>query len=68
MADDYIAKAGDVLDDVCLRHYGRVGVLDAVLAANRGLAAIGPVLPAGHKIRLPDPPTPVTAAIVRLWD
>jgi phage tail protein X len=68
MAVEYRVKAGDVLDDVCQRHYGRTDMLTAVLAANKGLAAMGPVMPAGLLINLPDAPVPVATASVRLWD
>lgn len=68
MAVEYRAKAGDVLDDVCRRHYGRNDMLTAVLTANKGLAAIGPVMPAGLLITLPDAPIPVATATLRLWD
>jgi phage tail protein X len=38
-----------------------------VLAANPGLAALGPVYPAGVLITLPPLPVPVEAGQVRLW-
>jgi phage tail protein X len=60
---------GDVLDELCGRHYGdRPWSLDTVLAANRGLAAIGAVMPSGVLITFPDPePAPPDAQHVRLW-
>lgn len=67
MAVDYRTKDGDVLDDLCWRHYGRADMVVAVLEVNRGLAAKGAILPAGLLVSLPDAPAPVTAA-VRLWD
>ena len=36
---------GDVLDEVCWRHYGREEAVPAVLAANPGLTAAHAVLP-----------------------
>jgi phage tail protein X len=61
---------GDMLDAICLDHYGQVtGVEEIVLAANPTLAEIGPVLPAGIIIDLPDMPSQQeTVDIVRLWD
>ena len=59
---------GDVLDQICWRHYGREDTVPAVLAANPGLADAEPVLPAGVAIVLPElPPPPEPAAAVQLW-
>ena len=60
---------GDVLDALCWRHYGRGDAVPAVLDANPGLAALGPELPAGRILALPDLPAPERrAAAVRLWE
>lgn len=64
----YRTKDGDVLDWVCWRHYGREDAVVSVLEANRGLAALGPVLPAGIDVLLPDIDTQVESETVRLWD
>ncbi len=66
----YRTTDGDVVDDVCRRFYGQeAGAVEAVLAANPGLADLGPVLPAGMVIDLPDLPRPLeTIPTVRLWD
>ena len=61
---------GDFLDDLVAQHYGveaASGALNAVLAANPGLAARGPVLPAGLTIVLPDL-APTDTGVLRLWD
>jgi phage tail protein X len=59
---------GEMLDQVAHRHYkGRPGALDVVIAANPGLSKIGPVLPAGVDIVLPDLPE-VKNEGVTLWD
>ena len=69
MADTtYRTLAGDVLDWICWRYYGRQsGAVEAVLAANVGLAERGAVYPAGLVIRLPDLAEPVRQP-TRLWD
>lgn len=60
---------GDVLDAICLAHYGpRQDAFEAVLEANPGLAARGPVLPGGVNIKLPGLPEAERLATVRLWD
>lgn len=64
----YRTKTGDVLDLICHRHYGdRPHSVEAVYDANPGLAAHGPVLPAGLVITLPDA-APAPPATIRLWD
>ncbi len=67
----YRAKAGDVLDDICWRHYGSLDVLDSFVRANPGLAAHGGSLPAGTIVELPDAADLTSTArdaLVRLWD
>lgn len=65
----YRCSEGDVLDAICLAHYGRTGTVEAVLAINPGLGSHGPILPAGLVITLPNlgPATKVRHTI-RLWD
>lgn len=69
MARNYRTKDGDTVDWICWRAYGRLGagMVERVLAANPGLAELGPLLPAGHLIRLPDEPSPAIERRVRLW-
>ncbi|MFA5688564.1 MAG: tail protein X [Kiritimatiellales bacterium] len=69
----YTTKDGDMVDAICFRRYGRsAGITEAVLAANIGLAAHGPILPAGIEINLPDYGTPEKRPekkeTVQLWD
>lgn len=64
------ANQGDTLDSICYRIYGRTaGVTEAALEANTGLADLGPVLPAGTLITLPEPADAVqpTPDFVQLW-
>jgi len=51
----FTTKAGDTVDYVCAKYYGATngGRVEAVFAANPGLADYGPILPAGVKITLP---------------
>lgn len=45
------------------------GYVEAVLAANRGLADLGSILPIGTQLLLPDrPPVPDAAPAITLWD
>jgi phage tail protein X len=65
----YESKQGDMLDAVCHAYYkGRSGATEAVLDANPGLAKLGPVLPLGTLIELPDLAPVESVATVSLWD
>ena len=65
----YTTKRGDVLDKVCHDYYGeRPGAYEYVLNANPGLSKIGPVLPAGLVITMPDLPAPKNTSTVLLWE
>lgn len=70
MVQTVSTQAGDMVDLLCWRHLGRTdGVTEATLALNPGLAARGPVLPAGITITLPDPPSALRVReTVKLWD
>jgi len=64
-----IALQGDTLDVICVRHYGlTLGVVETVLAANPGLAELGPVLPHGITVELPDVQTSPVQETVNLWE
>lgn len=66
----YVALDGDTLDLIAFRRYGTVAAVRRVQAANPGLTALGPRLPAGTRVRLPEievaPEEEV--AVVQLWD
>jgi phage tail protein X len=64
------AQQGDTLDLICQRHLGRTaGVVEAALEANPGLAALGPVLPMGTTVMLPDQsPAAAQTSLLQLWD
>lgn len=67
---EVIAQQGDTLDTLCWRHYGRTaGVVEAVLEANPGLADLGPILPHGQRVTLPEQaPQPQRQNLINLWD
>ena len=62
--------AGETVDLICRRHYGdESGYAEAVYDANRGLAALGAILPAGVVILLPEVAAAAEADTpIRLWD
>ena len=65
----YRTRAGDRLDLICQKHYQRqAGVVEAVLQANPGLAARGPILPEDWLLELPDLPEAARPPTVRLWE
>ena len=58
---------GDMLDSICHANYGYMaGTVEAVFAANPGLASMHQPYVAGLLIVLPDLPEPRTD-IVQLW-
>lgn len=65
-----IALQGDTVDLLCLRHLGATaGVTEATYRLNPGLADLGPILPLGLAITLPDlPATTARIETVQLWD
>lgn len=64
------AHQGDTLDALCWRHLGRTrGVVERALELNPGLADLGPVLPHGLEVQLPEIKTgPPIVKTVALWD
>ncbi|AZB63852.1 phage tail protein [Cereibacter sphaeroides] len=65
----YRSKDGDTADGIAWQVYGRQDgrLVEALLEANPGLADLGPVLPAGLRLSIPDAPEPVVTQGVRLW-
>jgi phage tail protein X len=66
------ALQNDTVDAICQRIYGAtVGRVEAVLEANRGLAALGCFLPMGTALTLPDAAdvaTSTDSTLINLWD
>lgn len=64
------AMQGDTIDAICQRHYGRTAaVTEQVLAANPGLAELGPILPQGTLLELPEQAAPPqNNNMIQLWD
>jgi len=65
------ATQGETLDLVIRRAYGTVtaDLLAAALEANPGLAALGPILPTGTLVSLPDADTTTpTVTTITLWN
>lgn len=65
------AIQGDTLDSLCYREKGDVqGYLETVIAANPGLADLGPILPMGTIVNLPEVASTgkINTATVNLWD
>lgn len=65
-----IAAQGNTVDSLCWQYYGRTaGVTEAVLDANPGLADLGPIIPHGTAVILPDAaPQLEQRQVVNLWD
>ena len=63
----HLTRDGDMVDRSVWDHYGDLGQLDAVFAANPGLARRGARLPAGVEIHLPHRPVTAVQTPVRQW-
>ena len=57
----------DTVDLIAWRHYGDTSMVEAILAANPGLAAHGATLPLGLAVTLP-PAVKPTSRTITLWD
>ena len=64
----YRVQDGDVLDAICIAHYGSTDMIAAVLEANPGLAGKGAQIPSGTIITSPADSSAPTTATTRLWD
>ncbi|CAM3017332.1 tail protein X [Acinetobacter celticus] len=64
------AIQNDTVDAICWRNYGRSsGVVEAVLEQNAHIANLGPLLPMGTKIFLPEIQTQQNKTqSIQLWD
>lgn len=64
------ANQNDTVDAICYRVFGRTGaVTEQVLELNPGLADLGPILPQGTAVTLPDiVQQPQRTDTVQLWD
>lgn len=66
----YRTSQGDTADYIAWKFYGTQDgrVVEQLVDANPGLADIGPVLPAGMLLTLPDIQPATADQVVRLWD
>jgi phage tail protein X len=66
----YVTREGDTADLIAFKYYGTTDarVVERMLEVNTGLADIGPILPAGISITLPEIDTTEKIQGVRLWD
>lgn len=64
-----IAHQQDTVDSLCYRHLGSSAAVEQVLLLNPGLAALGPELPMGTRVTLPDiSPPAMQTTLIQLWD
>lgn len=70
MSKTIYSLQNDTVDAICWRNYGRSsGVVEAVLEANSHLSELGPLLPMGTKIQLPEIQTQQNKTqSIQLWD
>lgn len=68
MADPYTTQQGDTVDLIAFDHFGKTkGPTEAILRANPGLAAAGPILPEGLKVTIPEVAPEPAPTVTRLW-
>lgn len=63
----YRTSDGEMVDAICLDHYGSEDMVEQVYEANPGLAERGPVLPLGLVLTLPKKAVAPVAKPLRLW-
>lgn len=71
MATTATAMEGETIDQICWRVLGRTSaVTEQVLLLNPGIATLGPNLPAGTPVILPDiaKAKPAVRETIQLWD
>lgn len=66
----YTTKDGETVDYIAWKYYGTQDnrTVEQVLAANPGLAALGPELPPGMDIELPTLTATTVKTGLKLWD
>ena len=62
----YTTNGGEMLDDICYRHYGDERQIDNVMRENPGIEQLPFLLPAGVEIKLPDMKKPEKKRVT-LW-
>lgn len=63
------AQQGDTVDSMCWRFYGRTdSVVEQVYNVNQGIADLGPLLPHGTAVEMPDITEASVKESIRLWD
>lgn len=70
MTRAYVTRDGDMVDEVVWRHYAEADksvALALVYEANPGLADLGPALPGGVTVALPDVQAPIAEKQTRIW-
>lgn len=70
MSQTYRTSEGDTADYIAWKYFGTQSgrVVEQLLEANKGLADIGPLLPAGLLVVLPDIQPEAAEQAVKLWD
>lgn len=66
MADRTRANQGETVDLVAWRVHGDTDMVEAILDANPGLAALGPILPMGTPVMIPTR-APAKTTPLTLW-
>lgn len=65
--EEYICQEGDTVDLICFARFQAHGMESAILKANPGLAALGPILPLGLVVKIPVPLVKDRRAATNIW-
>ena len=70
LGQSFVSREGETVEALVWRALGTCAgrIIERVLDANAGLAALGPVLPSGTCVLVPEIPAAVAVERVRLWD
>ncbi len=64
-----ITAQGDTVDSICHALFGQTrGITETVMSLNPGIAELGPILPTGTAITLPEAVSPPTKKSTDLWN
>ena len=66
--ESYVTQEGDTADLIAFNRFGSSsGTTESILDVNPGLAALGPILPAGMTVKIPVPVAKDRKQSTRLW-
>ncbi|MBF4990696.1 tail protein X [Methylophilus sp. QUAN] len=62
------SQQGDSVDLICWRHLKTTAIVEQVLVSNPHIAFLGPELPMGTIVELPETVVETQTSLTQLWD